>query len=273
MNILQLGELLSLDFVQRSLIVGFILSLSTALLGSVLVYKRLSLIGDGLAHIGFGAVSLAVALSWAPLYLTIPTMVVAAIIIVLLNERQGIYSDALIGIISNASLAFGIIVATKSKGFSVDIAGYLFGSILTLTHSDVKASILLGSIVIISTLLLHNRLFLITHDEEYAKTRGINTRLYKIIIAILTGITVAIGMRLTGSLLISSLIIFPVTIANHIAKSYRSLVVFSMVIAVITFYSGIILSILLEIPSGASIIMFNLFILSIVHIVKRKKFS
>jgi zinc transport system permease protein len=270
MSLNDLWFFLSLDFVQRTLIVGFVISLSTALLGSVLVYKRLALIGDGLAHIGFGALSLAVALSWTPLLFSIPVMVASAVLIVLISEHKGIYSDALIGIISNTALAFGIVVATKSKGFSVDVAGYLFGSILTLSPQDVVVSLILGSAVILCILVLHNRLFFITYDEEYAKTRGIHIRRYKIILACLTGVTVAIGMRLTGSLLISSLIIFPVSIANRLASSYKALVALACIIALFTFYAGIILSLFLEIPSGAAIILFNVVVLIVVYISKRK---
>nr|WP_276508955.1 metal ABC transporter permease [Entomospira culicis] len=262
--------MLSLEFVQRAMLVGFVISLATALLGTVLVYKRLALIGDGLAHIGFGALSLAVAMAWAPLLFAIPMMVIASVIVVLISENKRIYSDALIGIISNSALAFGIVIATKSKGFSVDVAGYLFGSLLTLTKLDVIVSLILGSLVIFLMIFLHHRLFIITHDPEYAKTRGINTRFYKIILAILTGITVAIGMRLTGSLLISSLIIFPVSIAHRLTHSYLRLVVISAIIALITFYLGIILSILAGIPSGASIILFNLFTFILVSLIKRK---
>lgn len=269
MSWLNIWLLLNLSFVQRALIVGFIISITTALLGSTLIYRRLALIGDSLAHIGFGAISLTIALSWSPLMFSVPTMIVASIIIALVSENKRIYSDALLGIISSSALAFGVIIAAKSKGFSIDVATYLFGSILTLTAVDVSISLILGSIVISVVLLLHNRIFLITHDEEYAKTRGINIRLYKVILATLTGITVSIGMRLTGSLLISSLIIFPVSIANRLTNSYKMLVLVASLTAIVTFYIGIIASIIFEIPSGATIIIINLFFLGVSNLIKR----
>ncbi len=261
--------ILSSSFVQRALITGLALSLSMALLGSILVFKRFSLIGDGLSHIGFATVSIAAALSLSPLVISIPTMVAAAILIMLITEQKNVYADTMIGIIANSSLAVGMIVAAMTKGFNTDVANFFFGSILAITVNDMLASMTLTLVVVVVFIWLHHQFFLITHDETYARSRGLNIIVFKVILASLTGLTIALGLRLTGSLLISSLIIFPVTIARKVAKSYQALLVMGCLISLFSFSLGIFLSAWVNIPTGAAIVLINLVLLSVASFVKR----
>jgi ABC-type Mn2+/Zn2+ transport system permease subunit len=269
MNTANLMLILSSSFVQRALITGLMLSLSMALLGSILVFKRFSLIGDGLSHIGFATVSIAAALSWPPLIISIPIMVAAAILIMLITEQKGMYADTMIGIIANSSLAVGMIVAVMNQGFNTDVANFFFGSILAITPSDMLASIALTLVVILVFIWLHHQFFLITHDETYARSRGLNIIFYKVVLATLTGLTISLGLRLTGSLLISSLIIFPVTIARKVAKNYKTLLFLGCIISLFSFSFGIFISSWINIPTGAAIVIINLCLLLITSLIKK----
>ena len=166
----------------------------------------------------------------------------------------------MIALISASSLAIGTFVVSISKGVNTDINNYLFGSILAISDSDVIISIILAIIILLLYIISYNKIFALTIDENFAKSIGINTKFYNMIFAILCSLVVVLGMRLMGSLLISSLIIFPTITARELCKNFKSVVISSAFIAVISFIIGLVLSFILESPTGATIVMVNLFI-------------
>lgn len=226
---------LSQPFMQRALIVGTLISVCAALLGVVLVLKRYALIGHGLADIGFASLSLALALGWSPIYVSMPIVAVASFAIMLISQKSGGGGDTAIGVVSTGALATGIIITYLSGGMNVDVYSYMFGSILGTTDTDLILSIPLALVVIVSFILLYNRLFMVTYDEVYAKACGINVTLYQFFISFLTAVTVVIGMRMMGTLLIASLVIFPALIAKRLVRSFKSVVAVSTVVSVICF--------------------------------------
>lgn len=269
MELTEIINIFSYPFMKRALIIGILISICASLLGTILVLKKYSLIGHGLADVGFASVSLAVAVGISPMYVATPVVILASFIIMYVSQSKKINGDVAIGIFSTGALAFGVIVTALSKGLNMDVYSYMFGSILSMSKADTTLSVFLSIIVLGMFIIFYNRLFLITSDEIFAKAIGINITFYHFLISFLTALTVVVGMRMMGTLLISSLIIFPAFIAKKIARSFKSLVISSAVISVICFVFGILLSFVCNIPTGASIVAANILLLIVVSIAKR----
>lgn len=263
-------EMFSYSFMQKAIIVGLLISICAALLGVNLVLKKYSMIGDGLSHVGFGALAVASVLNLAPLLVTIPVVLIVAFIL-LTNKNKILKNDAFIAMISASSLAIGVVIVSLSSGMNTDLYNYLFGSILAMSNFDVLLSIILSTIVILLYILFYNKIFAITFDENFSQATGLNTKFYNMLLAILTSITIVLGMRLMGSLLISSLIIFPTLNAMNISKSFKGVVIFAALTSILCFIIGITISFIYSVPSGASIVLVNLSLLIILSLINKLK--
>lgn len=252
-----ISEILSYPFAVRALAVGVLLSLSAALLGVNLVLKRLSMLGDGLSHVSFGAAAIAFAAGVAPLEFSIPIVIIAAFLLLRLQNSK-IGGDAAIAIVSSSAMAVGIVVATLTTGMNTDINNYMFGSILALTRRDVTVSVLCTAAVTVIYVLFYHKIFLVSFDEDFAAATGVKVNLYGSIAAVLTATVTVIGMRVMGALLISSVITFPALSAMRVCKSYRSTVISAGIISVTAFLMGIFSSFLFDMPTGASVVLSNL---------------
>ena len=253
-----LRDMFSYGFMTRALVVGTLVSLCAALLGVTLVLKRYSLIGDGLSHVGFGALSIALAMNLAPLQVAIPVVVLAAFLLLRITEKSRIKADAAIALISTAALAAGVIVTSLSTGMNIDVYNYMFGSILAMSESDVYLSIALSAVVLVLFLALYPKIFAVTFDEAFARATGMNAGFYNLIIAVLTAVTIVVGMRIMGTMLISSLIIFPALTSMRVFSRFRAVVISSAIVSVVCFGVGIMLSCLYSLPAGAGIVAVNL---------------
>ena len=251
-------EMLSYPFMVRALIGGILISLCASLLGVSLVLKRYSMIGDGLSHVSFGALSIALAIGWSPLKLSIPVVVLAAFFLLRITENGKVKSDAAIAMISASALAVGIVVTSLTTGMTTDVSSYMFGSILAMSTADVKMAAVLSVVVLGLFVFCYNKIFAVTFDENFAKATGVSVSSYNVLIAVLTAVTIVLGMRMMGAMLISSLIIFPALTSMRIFKSFRGVVICSGVLAVVCFLLGIIFSYGFSTPAGASVVMVNL---------------
>lgn len=251
-------EMLSYPFLVRALAGGALVSLCASLLGVSLVLKRYSMIGDGLSHVSFGTLSIAVAIGWSPLKFSIPVVVLAAFFLLRITENGKIKSDAAIAMISASSLAVGIVVTSLTTGMTTDVSSYMFGSILAMSKSDVWLSCVLSAVVLGLFIFCYNKIFAVTFDENFAKATGVHVAGYNALIAILTAVTIVLGMRMMGAMLISSLIIFPALTSMRIFRSFRSVVLSSGILAVVCFCIGLILSYRYSTPAGASVVLVNL---------------
>lgn len=253
-------EIFSAPVLVRALIVGILVSLCAALLGVSLVLKRFSMIGDGLSHVGFGALAVATVMNLAPMAVAIPVVILAAFILLRLSSNRKIKGDAAIALISTGALAVGVMAVSVSSGMNIDINSYLFGSIISVSGSDVVVSVILAVVVLAMFVFFYTKIFVITFDESFSRATGINANLYNMLIALLTAVTIVIGMRLMGSMLISSLIIFPALCSMRVFKSFRSVTICSAVIAVVTFIAGMTISYAADTPCGASIVCVNIIV-------------
>ena len=247
-------QMLSYPFLNRAIVVGTLVSLCASLLGVSLVLKRYSMIGDGLSHVGFGALAIATAANAAPLAVAIPIVVAAAFLLLRLSENSKIKGDAAIALISTGALAIGVMAISLSNGTNIDVYNYMFGSILAMSRGDVRLSVVLAAAVLTLYVIFYHKIFAITFDENFARATGVKAGWYNMLIALLTAITIVLGMRLMGTLLISSLVIFPALTSMRILKSFRSVVICSAVLSVLCFLIGIFFSYIWSTPTGASIV-------------------
>ncbi len=255
-----LSRMFSYTFILRAILVGGLVALCASLLGVSLVLKRYAMIGDGLSHVGFGALAVATAMNWAPLEVTIPVVIAAAFLLLRISDSSKIKGDAAIAMISTGALAIGVLIASKTTGMNTDIYNYLFGSILAMSRNDVLLSIILSVAVLVLFVLFYHKIFAVTFDESFAKATGTKAELYNMLLALLTAVTIVLGMRMMGSLLISSLIIFPALTAMRLCKSFRGVVVCSAIVSVTCVFAGIFCSFVLSTPTGASIVTINILV-------------
>ena len=253
-----LAEMFSYNFLVRAVVVGLLVSLCAALLGVSLVLKRYSMIGDGLSHVGFGALAIATAMNAAPLAVSIPIVVLSAFLLLRLSENSKIKGDAAIALFSTSALAIGVLVISMTTGMNTDVCNYLFGSILAMSKSDVTLSLILCAVVLVLFVLFYNKIFAVTFDETFARASGLHTGLYNMLIALLTALTIVLGMRMMGALLITSLIIFPALTSMRLCKRFRSVIICSAIISLVCFFAGVVISYLYATPTGASVVAMNM---------------
>ncbi|WP_251491532.1 metal ABC transporter permease [Otoolea muris] len=251
-------EMLSYPFIVRALVGGALVSLCASLLGVSLVLKRYSMIGDGLSHVSFGALSVALAAGWQPLTVSIPVVILAAFFLLHLRENGRLKSDAAIAVISASALALGIIVTSLTTGMTTDVSSYMFGSILAMSREDVRLSAVLSIVVLGLFLFCYNKVFAVTFDESFARATGVNVPLYNVLISVLTAVTIVLGMRMMGAMLISSLVIFPCLSAMQAVKSFGGVVILSGILSVVCFLLGMAASYVYSLPAGASVVVVNL---------------
>ena len=255
MNILQM---FSYPFMQRALIAGVLVSLCAALLGVSLVLKRYSMIGDGLSHVSFGALAIAVALGVTPLWFSIPVVILAAFLLLRVADNPRWNSDAAIAAMSASSLAIGILVISRTTGMTTDVDNYMFGSVLAMSKADVVLSVILCLAVLVLFILFYHKLFAVTFDESFSRATGLKVERYNTLLAILTALTIVLGMRMMGAMLISSLVIFPALTAMRLFRSFRGVVVCAAATSVACFCLGLTISFAFSTPVGATVVAADL---------------
>ena len=255
-----LQEMMTYPFMVRAFVVGLIVAVCAAMLGVGMVLKRYSMIGDGLSHVAFGSLAIATALHLSPIFVSLPIVLATAFLLLRLNSSSTIKGDAAIAIISTGSLAVGVMSLSMRVGINTDVCNYLFGSILGVRKDETVLTVIIGIAVIITFILTYNRLFAITFDETYARATGINVDRYNALLSLLTAFIIVLGLRTMGALLISSMIIFPTLSAMRVCKSFKAVVVLSVVISAVCFMSGLLISYVFSTPTGASVAILNIIV-------------
>ncbi|MDY0384925.1 metal ABC transporter permease [Trichlorobacter sp.] len=263
-------DMFSYSFMQRALLAGCLIGVLCAVLGVFLVLRRLSLIGDGLAHITFGSVALALFAGLqgaAMLLVSLPVVVLASLGILKLAHKARLGGDAAIGIVSSLGIALGVMLAVLGRGYGVDLFSYLFGSILAISRTELLVAAALFVTVLTLLWLYYHDLVALSFNEELASVGGIKSRFLNGLLAVLTALTVVLAMKLVGVMLISALLILPASTALQVARGFRMTVLLAVVCALISVVGGIILSFMLNLPSGATIILlaFGLFALAFLY--------
>lgn len=251
-------DILAYPFLQRAFVVGALVALCCALLGVSLVLKGFSMIGDGLSHVSFGALTVAMALNIAPLPFAIPVVVFAAFCLLKIKNNGMIKGDAAIALISSSALAIGLMAASLTTGLNADVYSYMFGSILSMRKTDVMISIVLSIIVLLLFFFCYHKIFAITFDESFGRATGLPVSGFNMMLAFLSAVTIVLGMRMMGAMLISSLILFPCLISRQLFHNFFGVTVCSGVISLVSFTIGMIISYRFDAPVSASIVLVNL---------------
>lgn len=259
-------------FVRYALITGTLIALCSSLLGVTLVLKRFSFIGDGLSHVAFGAMAVAAILDIAKLNLfVLPVTVICAVLLLQSGQNAKIKGDAAVAMISVGSLAIGYLlmnIFSTSSNLSGDVCSTLFGStsILTLEPYDVWLCVILSAAVIAAFVLMYNKLFAVTFDEQFAQATGVNARMYNLVIAVVIAVIIVLAMNLVGSLLISALVIFPALSAMRVFKSFKAVTICSAVLSVMCSVSGILISIVSGTPVGSTIVAVDIAVFFVFYV-------
>lgn len=271
------AEYLSFPFVQYAFVAGVLVALCSSLLGVTLVLKRFSFIGDGLSHVAFGAMAVAAVISISnEMLIIMPVTIVCAIFLLKRNQNSQVRGDASLAMFSVGAMAVGYLILnvfSTSANIAGDVCSTLFGStsILTLQEGDIIICVAMSVIIIVSFVLLYNKLFAITFDETFAKATGINTEFYNTVVAVITAIIVVLAMKLVGALLTSALIVFPALTSMRLYGSFKKVTICSAIVAVVAALVGISFSILFSTPVGATVVFVNILIFLIFTLIGKFK--
>ena len=274
----ELLRYLGYPFVRYAIVAAMLISLCSALVGVILVLKRYSYIGDGLSHVAFGAMSIALVLGMIQqkMYLVFPITTVAAILILKSGQNKRVQGDAIVGMISTGALALGYLLMNlfpPTANISGDVCSTLFGStsILTLSKAEVWLCVIASIIVLIIFVMLYPKIFAVTFDENFSKAIGLKTNQINLILAVIIAVIVVLAMNLVGSLLISALVIFPALSVMQLFKSFKAVLIGAAVLSEICTITGMLIAILCSTPVGATIVTVDIIAFIICWLIRAMK--
>ncbi|HYB19992.1 MAG TPA: metal ABC transporter permease [Thermodesulfobacteriota bacterium] len=250
-------DLFSYAFMQRAFLAGLEVSVTCAILGVFLVLRRDAMVGHGLAHVTFGGVALGLLLYIAPILVALGVAILSALGILKLKERAGVYGDTAIGIISSLGMAMGIFLVSLAGGFNLDLFGYLFGNVLAIAPEEVWVAFSLALAVLLAIALFYQEFVFLTFDPESAKASGVQVHRLDALMAVLTAVTVVIGMKVVGILLISALLVIPAAAALQIARSFKEALVISAILAAISSLCGLVTAFYFDWPPSGTIVLIS----------------
>jgi zinc transport system permease protein len=258
---MELSGILNYEFVQRAFLAGILIAAVSSILGVFLVLRRFALIGDGLAHITFGSVAVVMLIGVSPAYITLaalPLVMLSSLAILKLTHSKRVQGDAAIGIVSSVGIATGIVLASLSNGYNLDLFSYLFGNILTVTRLETFLSLIVFLAVIATLTFFYDDLLAVTFDEELARTMGFKTRRINIILFLLTAIAAVLAMKIAGIMLVSAMLILPPLTALQLSFSFKMTIFTSVLFSVLSVICGLFLAFLLNLPAGGTIVIVNI---------------
>jgi len=248
---------------------GIFVALACAMLGVFLILRRDSMIGHGLAHVAFAGIAIGLLLDILPMIIALVVAVLSALGIMRLKEKAGLYGDTAIAIFSSVGFALGVIVVTVSQGFNVDLFSYLFGDILTIDVTEVALAICLAIAVVLIVFLNYQRFMYMTFDWESAKVSGVQVKRLDMLLTVLTAVTVVLGMKLVGILLVSALLVIPAAAGLQLASSFKQAIGFSSLVSLISVVLGLSVSFYLDFPASGSIVIISFLFFCLCFLIKR----
>jgi zinc transport system permease protein len=257
-------------FLQRALLAGLAIALACALLGVFLLLRKDAMIGHGLAHITFAGVALGLFLQIMPLTVALAFAVGASLGIMKLKESAGLYGDTAIAVVSSVGMAAGIILATVSRNFGAALLNYLFGDILAIEPLEVWLSLALAAAVLFLLVRYYRQFMFMTFDRESALVAGIRVRRLDALITILTSVTVVLGMKVVGILLVSALIVIPAAAGLQIARNFKRAVVLSCTVSLVSVVAGLAAAFVLDLPASGMIVLVSFAVFGILFLWRKK---
>jgi zinc transport system permease protein len=248
-------EILSSAFMQKALFVGVIVSLTSGLVSVFIVLRNMSFIGAGISHATFGGVAIGFFTGINPTVTALLYAVAVALGIELVGRKGKISEDVSIGIFFVSSMALGIVLVSLSRGYNVDLFGYLFGNILAITEGEVLLSLFVAILVIGVMMLFLKEIFLTTFNEEIARVSGIHVRAINILFLLVLSVSIVISIKIVGIILISALLVIPGATAQLFAKNLYIMIAISCGVALLSTVLGLLISYEFDIAPGGSIVL------------------
>ena len=263
-------EMLSYDFMQRAFIAGLFIATLASISGTFVVLKRYSLMSETLAHSALVGVAVGLVAGYNPLWVAVVVSILSAWLIEYLRSSFSIYSDAVLSIMLSGSLALAVIIVSLGGAFNNSLFSYLFGSILSVSDTDVYTIVVFGSISLAFLLLFSKELYFIAYDEEVAKTSGIKVKFLNFLLVTVVAIIIALSIRVVGSLLIGALMVIPTVAALQYRVGFRNTMFIALFFALFSVIFGMSLSYYFSLPSGATIVLSVIAIFIISLLINRK---
>jgi len=257
-------------FVQRALLAGLAIGIGSAFLGVFLLLRREAMIGHGLGHIIFSGIALALFLNFAPLPIALAVAVLAALAILKLKTRAGLHSDTAIAIFSSVGMSMGILLVTLVNRFGVDLLSYLFGDILAVNKTETALSLVLAFIVIIFIAYFYHQLLFLTFAPDSARAFGLKTERLEATLTVLTAVTLVLGMKIVGLLLMTSILVIPAATGLQLAKSFFASCLLAAGAAAFSVIIGLWLSLTADLPAAATIVLIS-FVLFLASFLRRRR--
>lgn len=262
--------LFAYGFLQRAFLAGLFIAVACAVLGVFLVLRKDAMIGHGLSHIAFAGVALGLFLNVLPLAAALVVAVGAALAVVKLKGRAGLHGDTAIGIFSSLGMAVGILLASLARSFNVELMSYLFGDVLAIEPLEVGLSVGLAAAVLVAVRLNYGKLLFMTFDRESARAAGIKVGRLDALLMVLTAVTVVLGMKVAGILLVAALVVIPAAAGLQVAASFRTAVAASAAVAVVGVAGGLAVSLALNIPASAAIVILCFLVFVLLFVLKKR---
>lgn len=247
------------------------MAIACALLGVFLILRRDAMIGHGLAHVTFAGVALGLLLNIMPLAMALVIAILTALGIMKLKEKAGLYGDTAIAIFSSVGFAFGILLVTLAHSFNVDLFGYLFGEILAIDTTEVWLSVILAVIVVLIVMLNYHKFMYVTFDREAAKASGIKVSHLDVVLTVLTAVTIVLGMKVVGILLVSALVVIPAAAGLQLAVNFKQAMVLSSAVAFVSVVLGLLLAFYSDLPASGAIVILAFLFFGISFLLKKIK--
>lgn len=251
-------SLLAYDFVQLALLAALFTGLAAPAVGTYLVQRRLALMGDGIGHVAVTGVALGLLTGTAPTLTAVVVATLGAIVIEVVREKGRTSGDVALAMMFYGGIAGGVLITGLAGQSASKLNSYLFGSILTLSSTDVWVTVALAVVVVAAAVGLSPQLFAVAQDQEFARVAGLNVRFYNVLVAVLAAVTVTVSMRTVGLLLVSALMVVPVATAQQVARGFRGTLLVAMVIGTLSSLGGVTISAYVDVAPGATIVLLAL---------------
>jgi zinc transport system permease protein len=257
-------EMLQYDFMQRAFVAGILISIISPIIGTFVVLRRLSMIGDTLSHASLAGIAAGMLGNFYPIWGAMIFSVAAAIGVEKLRKSFSQYAELSISIVMSASIGLAVLMISLADSFNADLMSFLFGSIIAVTASDIVIIAITSVFIIISVLLLYKELLYIAFDEEGASLAGIPTDTLNIFFSVLTALTIVVAMRVVGILMISSMLVVPVATSMQLSKSFKSTMFNAVIFAFLAVVLGLTASYYFNLAPGGAIVVLSVVILLLV---------
>lgn len=252
-------DILTLDFMVRAMIAAVFTGLAAPVVGTYLVQRRLSLMGDGIGHVAVTGVALGLLTGTSPTWTAIVVAVLGAVVIEVIREQGHANGDVALALLFYGGIAGGVLITSVAGQRAARLQEYLFGSITTISVDDVWVTMVLAALVVLIGVGLSPQLFAVAQDQEFARVAGLNIRFYNVLVAVLAAVSVTVAMRTVGLLLVSALMIVPVATAQQLTRSFRATLLASMALGVVASFGGLMIAALVvDVPPGPTIVLLAL---------------